>query len=287
MKTILVPVDFSSFSKHALDLAIELNELIKGRIVLMHVFDAPIVKEGMLDQKTLDDLQIFFKETLVGQVDKKLAEWASILDEKKCNHVKKVLHGNPYEQITQQIVKEKADLIIMGSKGVSGLKGVFVGSNAERVIRHASCPVLVVKEQTKLNEFRNVTLATEGSQEADRFANDINGILNLLNLKVHLVKIRTFKFETEEEDLDILHKFAQRNGIVNYTLNSFLASAPDVGVIEFAKQIRSGLIIVITHGRKGIQHIVGGSWSENIVNDSKIPILSLNLSGTDENQSAE
>lgn len=278
MKTILVPIDFSEYSKQALNFSIEFNEHMKGKIILLHVFSAPIVKDDLLDTTTKDDLKIFFQEKLVNQVKKKLEEWGSILDEKGINHDKRLLYGNPYDQITQQIIHEEADLIVMGSRGASGLKEIFVGSNAERVIRFASCPVIVVKGETHVNEIRNITFATDGSKEVDTIVDQVKWIQKLLKMKIHLLKIRTLEFETEEENHETLHRFAQRNGISNYTINSFQASLPDVGIIEFARQIHSGLIIVATHGNKGLKHIIGGSWSENVVNESKIPVLSFNLS---------
>ena len=277
MKKILVPVDFSDYSKQALDFAIEFNEKANGQIVLLHVFDAPIVREGTVDQATQDDLQIWFKENLIKQVENKLETWGSILTEKKINHTKKLLYGNPYEQITSQITQEKADLIIMGSKGASGLKEVLIGSNAERVVRNATCPVIIIKDETHIDEIRNIVFATDGSENSDKAAQHAKKLQNLLDLKIHLLKIRTFQFETEEKDIETLHGFVRRNAIENYTLNSFEAAFPDEGIIRFCEQIRAGIIVMATEGRKGLYHLIGGSWAEDIVNESKTPVMTFNI----------
>jgi len=63
--------------------------------------------------------------------------------------------GNPYKSISHLITDQKVDLVIMGSKGASGIQELLVGSNTEKVVRNANCPVLTVKEKIGLSKIKN------------------------------------------------------------------------------------------------------------------------------------
>ena len=68
--------------------------------------------------------------------------------------------GNPYEGITSLVTQGDTDLIIMGTKGATGLKEMFVGSNAEKVVRNASCPVISIHKEQKFEGIKTLVYAT-------------------------------------------------------------------------------------------------------------------------------
>lgn len=278
MKKILVPIDFSQNSRHALDFALEFNELIKGEIVLVHVLDLPITQHGYVGLATQANLEVYYGEKIIKKTTDQLTGWSETVSSAGQMVSQVLKFGNPYEAISRTLLEVEADWIIMGSKGASGLKEVFIGSNAERVVRHAKCPVIVVKDETHVEEIRSIVLATDGEEAEGELIERVKLIQKLLNLKIHLVKVRTFKHETEEQDIDDLKKFADHHKLHDFTLNSFEAPYPDQGIVTFAEQIRSGLIVIGTHGRTGLEHLFGGSWAEDVVNESKIPVMSVKIS---------
>lgn len=141
LKKILVPYDFSDHSKEALDWALELAEKWQARVELMHVVHIlpPVV----------DIPNDMYADVERGQIAAAQQRLEGIRTEK--THASRVtidIHvqrGVPFQAICEYAETHQADLIAMGSHGRTGLSHVFIGSVAERVIRHARCPVLVTK----------------------------------------------------------------------------------------------------------------------------------------------
>ncbi|MBX7157194.1 MAG: universal stress protein [Verrucomicrobiae bacterium] len=135
---ILVPLDFSPTSQKALNRAIALAQQSKASLILIHVVTFTMVAGA--EQFTAIDwyqrLQDEAKKSLKKIQNKIPASVRSeiILDT-----------GNPFDLICRAAKKKNADLIVISTHGFSGLKHVLLGSTAERVIRHAPCPVLVVR----------------------------------------------------------------------------------------------------------------------------------------------
>lgn len=140
LNTILVPVDFSPDALHALDVAVSLARRLDASIVLVHVMDS-IYLSGRYDSRRLRALRAEAREEakrlLAGLEKRRVKPHVPVR-----HHL---LNGTAYAKIVEIATKTSADLIVMGSQGRSGMKRLFVGSVAERVIRLAHCPVLIAR----------------------------------------------------------------------------------------------------------------------------------------------
>jgi universal stress protein A len=144
LRVILVPVDFSPRSLQALDLAVALAKRFDASIKLLHVLD-PLHAPGRFDAPRLRSL----RGDSLRDAKLKLAKLAK-------RHVKahvavrhRVLDGIAYAVIIEAAAKAKADMIVMGTEGRTGMSRFLVGSVAEKVIRHARCPVLIVRNKRR------------------------------------------------------------------------------------------------------------------------------------------
>ncbi|HVN85310.1 MAG TPA: universal stress protein [Candidatus Binatia bacterium] len=144
IKRILVPVDFSQTSLQALDYAIEFGKPFKPEIVVVFVVEpiyftaptdlyAPAANVGML----IEEQRRIGREQLAGL--------AADLKKRRVNARTILQTGTAHQVITDTAKRLKADLIIMATHGRTGLSHAFLGSVAERVVRHAQCPVLTVR----------------------------------------------------------------------------------------------------------------------------------------------
>ncbi|MBI3300483.1 MAG: universal stress protein [Deltaproteobacteria bacterium] len=143
IKTILVPSDFSEHAEHAFTWALELAERWGAKVVVMHA--APLFSHlaypesvYMLDVAKLEG-------ELIADAEKRLAEFMAKKGTTAVPVETRAVMGDPFWEICQAAEREHADLIVMGSHGRTGLAHVFLGSVAERVVRHAPCPVLVAR----------------------------------------------------------------------------------------------------------------------------------------------
>jgi len=140
-ETILVPVDFSEHSKEALDTALQIAHLFGSTIHLLHCYHiqtAAISPYGVV-------LPSSYYTDLRDSAEKRLNEWHERVFGEGVK-VESILSADSPSLAINLFAEEiKADLIVMGTRGLSGLKHAMLGSVAERVVRLAPCPVLTVK----------------------------------------------------------------------------------------------------------------------------------------------
>jgi nucleotide-binding universal stress UspA family protein len=143
LKTILVPCDFSEHSEQAFRWALGMAEDWGAKLVLLHA--VPLASQvSYPDAMLLVDIPRLEAE-LKADAEKQLREFAAKKATSAVPVEVRAILGDPVWEICQIAEQEHADLIVMGSHGRTGLAHVVLGSVAERVIRHAPCPVLVVR----------------------------------------------------------------------------------------------------------------------------------------------
>lgn len=142
---IMVPVDFSLGSREALVTAAELARELNAKLVVAHVRDSSQWAIGG-DFKLAPEI---IQEMVISE-EAELAKWKIHARELGVKQVETLFRtGAPWDQIVAAAREDPAiDLIVMGTHGRTGLKHVLVGSVAEKTVRHAPCPVLVVRPKT-------------------------------------------------------------------------------------------------------------------------------------------
>ena len=141
MKTILVAVDFSDASVAAVKQALELAAAFDSKVVALHVIHDPAEAPGFYSSKKAG-------KKVYRNMEEAAAKMMAAFVEEHCAKWKKlevrVRPGIPGDEIVRQAGEEKADLVVIGTRGHSGLKRLLLGSVADRVIRACPCPVLSV-----------------------------------------------------------------------------------------------------------------------------------------------
>jgi nucleotide-binding universal stress UspA family protein len=144
-RTILVGTDFSDISDEALRAAALYARTFHAKVLVTHIFDPtpnvpPVVwsRPDLLERSIRIEIEDAIRETLTG----KTAELLQGVPEVELSVVQ---HPSPGRALVEIAEDEDVDLVILGSHGRSGLSRAFLGSVAERVVRHAPCPVLVVR----------------------------------------------------------------------------------------------------------------------------------------------
>lgn len=279
MKKLLVPTDFSQEAQNAVDLAAQLAEKLDAEIILLHVLEIPYGSYSVMGEIHLDyTFDQVYQTQLINSSKQKLDELVKQLKAKAVQAASRLIFGNPYVHISKTISDQNVDLVVIGSKGASGLSEIFLGSNAERVIRHAECPVITVKGGVNLNEMKSLALASDLTPEQDVVVKEIQQLQALLGVNIHVVRVKTpYNFLGEEEAQKQLKAFQERNQLENFTLNTSEAEFADLGILEFAEKNQCGLIAMATHGRTGLAHFFGGSTAEDVANHSRIPIWTMRV----------
>jgi nucleotide-binding universal stress UspA family protein len=139
---LLCPVDFSESSLTALRFAISLAKESDAHLTLLHVIDVPPDDELLMERFDAPEFRRYVDEQarrrLEALVTDDVREW--------CQPETKVSYGKPYRQILEMAASEDADLIVIGVRGRNPVDLTLFGSTTNHVVRHASCPVLTLKQ---------------------------------------------------------------------------------------------------------------------------------------------
>jgi nucleotide-binding universal stress UspA family protein len=142
IKTILFPTDFSNGARAAMDHAISLAKDYQAKLILLYVIqDISIAEWYIPSSLSVGDLVEDMQKSAWQEMDKWFAEVS-----KQVKDVEKmVVRGVPFVEIIQTAKERRADLIVIGTHGRTGIDHMLFGSTAEKVVRKSSCPVLTVR----------------------------------------------------------------------------------------------------------------------------------------------
>lgn len=278
MIKVIVPFDFSPTAQHALNFATSLTETYHNvEINVLHIVETP-VSTGMSTMgggyDAMPDFQnhIFFRE-LVETRKKQFEELEAKYAGSKFGFKTKLVIGNVYKSISSSIKDEAPDLVIMGSKGTSGLEEVIIGSNTEKVVRNATCPVITIKADTPIHKMKKVVFASDFKESDDEVAARIKRMQAIFNAEFYFVIVNTpGNFETTRESIARIKVFVQKHRFENIKAEVYNSLSEESGIIEFADDVEADLIAMTTHGRTGLLHLITGSIAEDVVNHSKRPV---------------
>jgi len=271
MKKILVPCDFSKPAINAFRFAMDIAQKSKGVVHLINVIELPAIHDPIIMP-----VMVFEKEFMKDLKDKATAQFEKIIARYKPTGVTvktDVLFGGPARMIGEAVKKKSIDLIVMGSHGATGFREYFIGSNAEKVVRNATVPVLVLKNYYK-GAIKNIVFPnTLETKKQEALIRKVKELQAFFRATVHIVYVNTpTNFTSDNITFDRLKEFARQFQFRNYTLNVYNYPFEESGVIHFTSSIKGDLIAMGTHGRKGLAHFLNGSLAEDIVNHANSPI---------------
>jgi len=185
MKRILVPVDFSEDSVTAIDLAVEIANLMQASLRIMHVRTGkryfPEFAKNNPDL-LLADLDITYMNFLL----KRASENYNVPN-KEIDY--KIREGNVVREIRNQAFYDDTSMIIVGTHGVSGFEDRWVGSNSYRLVAHAPCPVLTIHKKSIIQEEPKILLLIDHSRITRRIVPMVAGFAKIIGAKILLVGV--------------------------------------------------------------------------------------------------
>jgi nucleotide-binding universal stress UspA family protein len=275
MKKILVPTDFSDCAENAAKTAAQIAKKTGAEIFLLHILHIPSydTNSGITESQDIPEGLFLMK-----LAQKKFAELTAQPFFEGIKVIEAIQFDNTYEGIAKKAEEHDIDLIVMGTHGISGWKEAFVGSNTERVIRLADCPVLTVKENLDVANLNNIVFASNFYGEVGTMFEPVKAFAELFDSKIHLLKIVVpGGFERTARSNKIMQDFAEKFELENYTINVYNDETVEEGVSSFANSISADLIAMPTHGHKGLKHLLWGSRAEDLANHSSQPVLTMKI----------
>ncbi|MEI6817074.1 MAG: universal stress protein [Bacteroidota bacterium] len=278
IQNILIPIDFSETSLLALEHAVFMAKIYKAEITLLHVIETMIYTSAI----TFPDAGHDLASVIETKAKEKLNEFATNLQEKEGIKINCLVEtGRIYKSIVEIAETIKADMIIMGTHGVSGFREFVVGSNAFRVITESPCPTISVQTHITQVGFHSVVLPIDDSLASRQKVSYAADIALKYNAKIHIAGLIT-----EEDDqfakpfkmkiTQIEEYLAQHN--VKFD-TKYLHGTDLAGMsLDYASELKADLIVIMTDQEPDYEfsRIMMGPYSQHIVNHSKIPVMSIN-----------
>ena len=286
---ILFPTDFSDEAEQAYDYAGVFAQLFDAEVHVLHVDkeDVPSpVMEHLADRA---------RETLGkgGDISKAVTyQTLKALSDQKTSIIEALAHRmNAGDIILDYASKWNADLIVMGKHGRAGIVRLITGSTSEYVLRRAPCPVLTAREGQHFDDdrlFSRIVIPVDfniASESAVAFAGELAESLDADTTLLHVVEEEVLPMvygamPTQEQQEKHLRQCQEKLEAIRakYFANRsaqciVVQGKPDKAIIDHTVSYDTHLVIIPTHGYKGIKRLVLGSVAEQVVRKSPCPVL--------------
>lgn len=282
---ILCPIDFSAGSDHALRVAVRLATRWNAELVIAHAWYAG---EYALGDYTFPSAAV---DRMIEDDQRGLA--AAVRNAKTLGATRvttNLMTGNPWQAIVEALRGDRAfDLVVMGTRGRTGLSRVLLGSVAEKVIRHAPCPVLATREQPEVKPFRHILCPVDfssSSRHAIELAAKLvepggTGITLLHAIEIPVSYSGELPVRGLAEDLDrhaakmLGHWATDLEAKVDVPIHTrWRIGYPGAQTLAVLDDDPSfDLVVTGSHGRTGTKRALLGSVAEKIVRHAPCPVL--------------
>jgi nucleotide-binding universal stress UspA family protein len=276
-RKILVAYDGSASARNGLAVASHLAKEDKSWIKVLTVLPS---YEGDLELVGVSNI----KETIEGPGRKLLKEAQEIADREDVHILTNMTQGEPYDKIVHVADDENCDLIVMGRKGTNPLERELVGSVTARVIGYTKKDVLVVPEGTKLTR-KNILLATDGSPSCEAA---VDRAIELAKEKSANLTAISVVYSNDEylalapgvvhelvgkakEKLAVIEQKGRESGIEIKTVVK--EGEAYEAITSLAQSNDIDVIVMGSHGRKGLQRLLMGSVTERTIGFAPCPVL--------------
>ena len=275
MYKILVPVDFSEKSNYAVKMAAKIGKNIEAEIYLLHLVELP---SGIVDMGAGSNFSIPESMMYLRKVKEKILDLKATYfhDDQIVKY--SIKFQNPFEGITDYVKKINANLIVMGSKGVSDFEEMIIGSNTEKVVRTSTIPVIVVKADSKKFKFKKLVFASNYDDENKGAFVDFLNFAKQFKTEIHLLKINTASsFENSFITKEKIKNFIKDFDLPKNTIHIHNDESVVKGITNFAKEIEADLIALTTHGRSGLSSLFNSSIAKSVSKSVLRPVITFKI----------
>lgn len=271
MKHILVPIDFGKRSKEALKVALSLAKKTQAKLFLLHALDLP-VRLATEEPNAFPETIYFMKlarqkfEEICNEIHD---QGVSVVDILETNIISL--------SIEQAVQKHNIDLIVMGSNGASGVKEIFIGSNAEKVVRYSKVPVLIIKEEAEKFQVKRMVFACDFTSKYVDAVKKATEFARMFDAQIRLLYVNTpYNFKTTEQTNVLIKSFMEQfPDFKNIEVDVYNDIRVEEGILNYTLHNDVDLVCMFPSGRKGIAHFFNGSISEDLINHAQKPILTI------------
>lgn len=269
MKNILFPTDFSKNANHALTYALKIAKDFDANLHIINTYLLPYSQAVPTTQKLLTAL----KKSSITELTDYIKKIKSDVNYKDLKITVDAFEGNLINVVTDLEAEINYDLIVLGTKGASGIKEILIGSNAEQVVYHAKASVFVIPENASNFSFNNLALAVDLKEIKDTaIVNSYLALCKKYDSKIQLITVNlkeTLSDEEEDEKAKLISLFS------NFNPSFHLINQVDVleGLNNFIESNNLSALAVLSRKHSFIENIFHKSITDKLTCRFKIPIF--------------
>jgi nucleotide-binding universal stress UspA family protein len=290
--TILAATDFSQTGESGVAWAAELARAHGARIVLCHALSplnpvAPAPEFMPVPARYYDDLHAAAAE--------RLEETATKLRSRGLSIETTLDVGDAATVVCDQAVRVRADLVVAGTRGLTGWKNLVLGSTAAHILRRAPCPVLTVHpgDVERHRALRTVLVATDFSADAALAAEAAAHVVAPFD-RARMVLLHAYRAPVvvasplpvpivldDPQQVEAAAKIeldelaARLRGTIETIETKIVCASPSRAILDSARAVGADLIAMGTHGRSGMKRLVLGSTAEHVLAEAPCPVLTV------------
>ena len=274
---IVVPMDFSEQALIALGQSYNLAREYDAEILLLHVIEEGGILPKLMSPKQLQEM----KKEIQKRLDKVADETSK---KSKINVDTMIAKGKVYEKIIEVADMVGALMIIMGCNSRKKLRARFIGSNALRVVREATCPVITIKGKHHREGCKNIVLPLDLTKETKDKVTQAIAVAKLgsFNAAIRVVSVLQGKDEflvnRLTRQLDQVKSYIQKQDVECSAEILKTSRGEDTlaqCIIDYANKEDGDLIIIMTQQEANFTRMFIGSTAQEVVNNSDIPVMSI------------
>lgn len=271
MKKILVGIDFSKGSINALNLAIVLAKKLPAEIMMVWV-DKPMNPESLYAA-----VPGINRNEVTGRFEQIIKEYSDKIDKGLLNY--RICLGKVYETIADQASQWKADYVVVGTHGISGYEELWIGSNANRIVAAAPCPVFTVRQTYKVKDsIEKIVLPIDHTSETVEKADYAAQIASAFQSQVLILGLYSADLSTFRKRVDNhVQKVAEKLKKHSINVQEFYEKAQNITAttLKFTEKAGADLICIMTEQETSSSNILLGQYAQLMVNHSQVPVLSV------------
>lgn len=270
MKRILVPTDFSECAQTAADVAIAIGVKTNAEVYFLHLH-APEPTGGHMAMHGGSSHGGHQHHDCTGPARGQLDRLVKKAEHHGLSAKPVLVLQEDLGQVEKHVKAFSIDLVIMGSHKLEGMRRFFMQTNAQRLVRSSSVPVLIVGENTYFDPKRIVFASSFEEADLPKSLEFLNSLASPWNSTVHFLFIN-ISSNTKEVDgvMDVMKRYSTTLA-VPVQLSIYSAKSREAGIRQYAEKINADLIALTMHLKDGV--IVGSSVARRLVSRENRPVL--------------
>ncbi|RYG43566.1 MAG: universal stress protein [Chitinophagaceae bacterium] len=272
MKKILFPTDFSDAANNAYRYALQLAHNLDAQVVALHVYEMPVIDYVDTPAYLLDvynTVEVASFENYKSQVPvlKKLALDYG-MESVPVSSV--LLEGDLVATVLSMVKEQHFDYIVMSTKGASGMKETFFGTNTASVMTDTDAIVMAVPEESAYTGINKIVFTTRFREKDMQALEKLVRIADSLNAQVDCLYVRTSGSDVKEV---VLANWRLRFG--QHKINFHIIDSEDVegSILDFIDRHKSDMLAVLNHKRGFFEGLFHTSLTKKLAFHSKVPVV--------------